>query len=99
MVKAVLKGASFYNDTTCDCMFVVVKFPKQIVTVTSGFHWLCSCRAMLYGPGHAKMCLMPYVNNKGADQPAHSRSLISTFVVCCLDSMISVLAIPKISRF
>ena len=27
--------------------------------------------------------LMPYVNNKGADQPAHSRSLISTFVVRC----------------
>ena len=34
------------------------------------------------------MCLMPYVNNKGADQPVHLRSLISTFVVCCLDSMI-----------
>ena len=26
------------------------------------------------------------VNNKGADQPAHPRSLISTFVVRCLDS-------------
>ena len=32
------------------------------------------------GPGHAKMCLMPYANNKGADQAAHPRSLISTFV-------------------
>ena len=21
------------------------------------------------GPGHVKMCLMPYANNKGADQP------------------------------
>ena len=29
------------------------------------------------GPGHAKMCLMPYANNKGADQPVHLRSLIS----------------------
>ena len=28
---------------------------------------------------------IPYVNNKGADQPAHSRSLISAFVVCCLN--------------
>ena len=28
-----------------------------------------------------------YVNNKGADQPAHSRSLIGAFVVHCLDSM------------
>ena len=27
---------------------------------------------------HVKTCLMPFVNNKGADQPAHPRSLIST---------------------
>ena len=38
---------------------------------------------------------MPYANNKGADQPALSRSLISTFVVSCLDSMICVLAISQ----
>ena len=31
---------------------------------------------------------MPYANNKGADQPAHPRSLISDFVVRCLDSII-----------
>ena len=43
---------------------------------------------LLYWPGHAKTCLKPYANNKGADQPAHPRSLISTFVVRCLDSMI-----------
>ena len=24
-----------------------------------------------FGPGLAKVCLMPYANNKGADQPAH----------------------------
>ena len=41
----------------------------------------------------------PYVNNKGADQPAHPRSLISTFVVRCLDSMICIFAISKVSRF
>ena len=39
------------------------------------------------GPGHAKMWLMPYVNNKSADQLAHPRSQISTFVVHCLESM------------
>ena len=39
-----------------------------------------------------------YANNKGADQPDHPRSLISTFVVRCLDSMICVLAISKVSR-
>ena len=36
------------------------------------------------------MCLMLYANNKGADQPAHPCSLISTFVVRCLDSMICI---------
>ena len=39
---------------------------------------------------HAKTCLMSYANNKGADQPAHLRSLISTFFVRCLDSMICI---------
>ena len=52
-----------------------------------------------YGPGHAKTCLMPYANNNGADQPEHSHNLISTFVVRCLDSMIYILAISKVSRF
>ena len=51
------------------------------------------------GPGHAKMCLMSYANNEGADQPAHPRSLISTFVVRCLGSMICILAIAKVARF
>ena len=55
--------------------------------------------SLINGPGHAKMCLMPYANNKGADQPAHPRSLISTFVVHCLESMICILALFKLSRF
>ena len=41
---------------------------------------------------------MPYANNKDADQPAHRRSLISAFVVRCLDSIIPLLAIADISR-
>ena len=49
-------------------------------------------------PGHEKMCLMSYVNNKGADQPAHPRSPISAFVVRCLDSIISLDFIAEISR-
>ena len=50
-----------------------------------------------FEPGHEKMCLMPYANNKGADQTAHPRSLISAFVVRCLDS-ISLDSIAEISR-
>ena len=45
------------------------------------------------------MCLMPYANNKGADQPAHPRSLISAFVVRCQDRMIPLVYISEISRF
>ena len=36
---------------------------------------------------------MPYANNKGADP----RSLISTFVVCCLDSIVPLVSISEIS--
>ena len=44
------------------------------------------------------MYLMSYANNKGADQPAHPRSLISAFFVRCLDSRKSIDSIAKISR-
>ena len=42
--------------------------------------------------------IMPYANNKGTDQTAHPCSLISAFVVRCLDSIIPPLAIAEISR-
>ena len=42
--------------------------------------------------------LLPYANNKATDQPARPRSLISAFVVRCLDRIIPILAIAKISR-
>ena len=45
------------------------------------------------------MCLMPCANNKGADQPAHARSLISAFDVRCQDRMIPLVYISEISRF
>ena len=48
-----------------------------------------------FEPGHEKMCLMSYANNKGADQPAHPRSLISAFVVRCLDSIMSLVGVTK----
>ena len=40
---------------------------------------------------------MPYANKKGADQPAHPLSLISAFVVRCLDSMICLVSLSAIS--
>ena len=43
--------------------------------------------------------VMSYANNKGADQPAHPRSLISAFVVCFLDSVMSLVSVTKLSSF
>ena len=60
---------------------------------------LKSSAVSVYGPGHAKTCLMPYGNNKGADQPAHLRHLISTFVVHCLDSMICIQSFKILASF
>ena len=51
-----------------------------------------------YEPDHEKKCLMSYANNKGADQPEHPHSLISAFVVHCLDSIIPLDSITEISR-
>ena len=40
---------------------------------------------------------MPYANNKDADQPAHPCSLISIFVIRCLDSRIPLVTTLEIS--
>ena len=40
-----------------------------------------------------------FAKNKGADQPEHPRILISTFVICFLESNISKLATDEISIF
>ena len=37
--------------------------------------------SLIYGPRRKKTCLRGFVNNKGADQPAHLRRLISAFVI------------------
>ena len=43
---------------------------------------------MIYVAGCEKTFFLPYVNNKGADQPTYPRSLIRAFVIRCLDSII-----------
>ena len=53
----------------------------------------------IIGPRREKSCLRGFANNKGADQPAHPRRLISAFVICLLKSIISRLATSEISLF
>ena len=40
---------------------------------------------------------LPFANNKDADLPAHRRSLISIFVIRCLDSIIPPFSVSEIS--
>ena len=72
-----------FKDTSCFKIFSVKR--DKILSNT-------------YEPGHEKMCLMSCANDKGADQPAHPRSLISAFVVRCLDNIISLDSIAEMSR-
>ena len=51
------------------------------------------------GPRREKTCLPGFANNTGAHQPAHPRSLISTFVIRVLESAISKLATCEVSTF
>ena len=52
-----------------------------------------------FGPRRKKTCLRRFANNKGTDQPAHLRSLISAFVIRLLESTISRLATSEMSIF
>ena len=54
-------------------------------------------KSFIIEPGHEKTCLMSFANKKGADQPALPRSLISAFIVRCLDSVMSLVSVIKIS--
>ena len=51
---------------------------------------------ILFGPRREKTCLRRFANNKGADQPAHPRSLISAFVIRFSESIICYLATGEI---
>ena len=53
----------------------------------------------LNGPQREKNCLQGFANNKGTDQPAHSRRLISAFVFRAMESIISKHATSEILIF
>ena len=69
-------------------MYISFKHPKKYFNPKEGSAiWATS----------GENLFMPYANNKCADQPAHPRSLISTFVVRCLDSIIPLASISEMS--
>ena len=56
-------------------------------------------QCLLYGPRRDKTSLRGFANNKGADQPAHPRRLISAFIIRLLESIISKLDSREFSIF
>ena len=84
-------------------LWLPTAYPLSAMWSVSGqTAWLCRLIGVFdrftYEPGHEKMCLMSYAKNKGADQTARLHSLINTFVVRCLDSIIFLDSIAEISR-
>ena len=67
-------------------------------SIHSNFRPLCynHCKT---GLDAKKTCLQRFASNKGADQPAHARSLISAVVIRLMKSIISKLATSEISFF
>ena len=70
---------------------------KLGVTYMEMFPWCWENLPLRYFSHVMRKPVLPYANNKGADQPAHPRSLISAFVVRFLDSIIPLVSISEIS--
>ena len=76
------------------------KSKEAIMNVFKAKYAVCRIIFLLYLMGQVmRKQVMPYANNKGADQPAHPRNLISAFVVRSLDSIIPLVSRSEISRF
>ena len=98
---------TYYTDSwqkgeICHKMKHATKNMKlQVISNTSAHHVSVISRKLEVHPiiwaSSQENLLLPYANNKGADQLAHPCSLISTFVVRCLDSITPLVSISEIS--
>ena len=79
-------------------MVFTQRYDRKLLLVWDGTTLAYGRNFILFKPGHEKMCLMSYANNKGAVQTSHPRSLISALVNRCLDSIISLDSTAEISR-
>ena len=64
-----------------------IVFPPSVRVCCSFYNWATSWENLL----------MPYATKKGADQAVHPRSLISAFIVGCLDNIIPQVSISEIT--
>ena len=75
-------GILFYGNALHPNVTLATSIDYRSDTVDLGV-WSGSIQATSW-----ENLFMPYANNKGVDQPVHLCSLISAFIVCCLDSII-----------
>ena len=77
------------RHTFCNAMCILQSFNTDAKIVALMLVVKCDCKRfpISYGPWAEKTCLCGFVNNKGADQPAHPYSLISAFVIHILKSI------------
>ena len=80
-------------DGCCSNIYSISTCGFQLCFITNKQYL---CKQETKEPGHEETCLMLYANNKGVDQPAHPRSLMSVFIVRCLDSVTSLVSVTKI---
>ena len=92
---------NFYISTLSEStllitLHIVFQLLLSLESVRNSFYIICTA----YHVSHItrKPVYAIHANNKGADQPAHPHSLISAFIVRCLDSITPLLAIARISR-
>ena len=71
-------------------MYAHLSSEAKVLLLCSLYNWALEAR---------KTCLWKFAINKGADQPAHPRILISVFVIRLLKRIISRLATSEISLF
>ena len=81
-------------------VIILLMFTNFSKTAKNSFHCIApKSNIFIFGPRREKTCLRRVANNKGADQPAHPRSLISAFVFRFLESIPLKLATIEISTF
>ena len=95
------------NENQKTDIFMHLMYPNSFIFIlhANKFHiiismkmrQLCLCQIQAKMSHVTRKSAFAYANNKGADQPAHPRSRISTFVVRWLDSIIFLVSISKIS--
>ena len=91
----------FLTPTSLGFSQLQTKLEMSAIILTDSTNKKCLLCFIIWATSWKNLFLQ-YANNKGADQPAHPRSLIrrsliSTFVIRCWDGIIPILAKSKIS--